>query len=151
FTCVNNRLTCVCPQECTSSDSCGQDSVCYFYDGNCGHSAPGYCLSRADVSQGQCDAKPVCGCDGNRYDTFCAALVAGVSSSVAPTRDCSIAPLPCNDWPSTASCSPTWYCLVSNGGGMSCGSVSGACTSYNAAVCNCESLPAGVVQLTCTI
>ena len=151
FTCPNNRLTCVCPQQCTSSASCGQDAICYFYDGNCGQQAAGYCLSRADASQRPCDAKAVCGCDGNRYDTSCAALGAGVSPNVAPTRACSVAALPCNDWPSTASCNPTSYCIGSSGGGQSCSSVSGACTSYNATACNCETLPSGVVQLTCTL
>ena len=151
FTCANNRLTCVCPAECTKSDQCGQDATCYFYDGNCGREATGYCLSLAVASQWQCDGKAVCGCDGNRYDNSCAALVARVSPNVAPTRDCSSAPLPCNDWPSTASCSPTWYCVVSSGGGKSCSTVDGACTSYNAAACTCELLPSGVVGLTCTI
>jgi len=150
FTCQNNRLTCVCPQQCTSATSCGQDSVCYFYDGNCGRQAAGYCLSLADAAKWQCDAKPVCGCDGNRYDNTCAALAARASANVAPTRDCSVPALACNDWPSTASCNPTWYCRNSSGGGQSCGSMSGACTSYNAAICTCETLPSGVVQLTCT-
>jgi hypothetical protein len=151
FTCANNRLTCVCPQQCTSAASCGQDAICYFYDGSCGQQAAGYCLSRADASQRACDAKAVCGCDGNRYDNACAALVAGVSANVAPTRACSSAPLPCNDWPSTASCTPTWSCTIVSSGGMSCSTVSGVCTSYNAAICNCETLPSGVVQLTCTL
>jgi len=63
FTCTNNRLTCVCPQQCSTFTSCGQDSFCYFYDGNCGHQAAGYCLSLADASKRACGAKAVCGCD----------------------------------------------------------------------------------------
>ena len=39
----------------------------------------------------------------------------------------------------------------SSGGGKSCSTVDGACTSYNAAACTCELLPSGVVGLTCTI
>jgi hypothetical protein len=151
FTCTNNRLTCVCPAQCTTSASCGQDALCYFYDGDCGHQSAGYCLSRADASQRPCAAKAVCGCDGTRYDTACAALTAGVSPNVAPTRACSTVALACNDWPSTASCNPTWYCLVNSGGGQTCSIVSGSCTSYNAAACSCETLPSGVIQLTCTI
>src|SRR4029078_8642063 len=166
FTCTNNRLTCVCPQQCSTFTSCGQDSFCYFYDGNCGHQAAGYCLSLADASKRACGAKAVCGRDGTRYDPACAALGAGVPANgaprtgllaagppptAAPPRDCSVPPLPCNDWPSTASCNPTWYCLVSSGGGQTCSSVAAACPSYTAAICTCETLPSGTVQLTCTI
>jgi hypothetical protein len=151
FECQNNRTTCVCPPQCTRSDQCGQDALCYFYDGNCGRDAPVYCLSLARVSQWTCDDKPACGCDGNTYGNQCAALVAGVSANISPTRACAAEPLPCSHWPSTGSCSPTWTCRIWSSGGRGCGSSDGSCISYNDEVCDCETLPSGTVQLTCTL
>lgn len=161
FTCQNNRLTCVCPQQCTSAASCGQDAICYFHDGNCGRQLAGYCLPRADAAKWPCASKAVCGCDRNLYDNTCAALAAGVSPNVASTSDCAAAPIPCSDRASAASCYPTQYCDVWNSGGSiteSCAAFQGTCAqpscdciSYNAQTCSCALLPSGIVRLTCTI
>jgi len=151
FECQNNRITCVCPPECTRSDQCGQDAVCFLYDGTCGDDSPGFCASLARASQWTCDDKPACGCDGKVYGNECAAIVAGVSANVAPTRSCAFKPLPCDDWPSTASCSPTFFCMYLKSGPQSCGVLDGNCISYNDEVCDCETLPSGDVQLTCRL
>jgi hypothetical protein len=160
FECQNNRITCVCPQTCTRSDQCGQDSICYLYDGNCGGGVGGYCLLLARASAWTCDQKPVCGCDGTLYDNLCVAVAARVSPSAAPTSACATQPLRCSDNPSAPSCYPNQYCMAWNTSGsvsescahfdVTCAQPSCDCIRYNAQTCACELLPSGIVKLTCT-
>ncbi len=162
WACVNNRTTCMCPPECTKSDQCGPDAICIFDDGNCGKDRKGYCLPPARASQWVCnDQKPTCGCDGNLYQSSCAAVAARVSPSAAATDNCAAPPLPCSDSPSTPSCYPTLLCRVQNQGGSlsgwcerfaaACAQPSCDCVAYNAQTCNCEMLPSGIVRLTCNL
>jgi hypothetical protein len=159
FECQNDALACVCPPECASSDQCADGSICFFYDGYCGGTTPGYCQSLADADEWQCDDEaPSCGCDGNLYDSYCAAVAAGVSPNAAPTSDCTSEPLPCGEG---VACYPSDYCMLWNDGSSvsaSCDAFDGGCAqpscdciSYNEAACDCELLPSGLITLTCLI
>ena len=68
-----------CIRPCSSDADCGTGEVCVTMPGHCGDpTAPAACVAVPD----QCPMlglMPVCGCDGNTYDTVCEALLAGVA------------------------------------------------------------------------
>ncbi len=72
---------------CIADDDCAPNQFCQR-DGNCG--GEGVCEIKADSCVDK--PSPICGCDGELYDSPCMAHVHGVS--VAGSEDCAINPDP---------------------------------------------------------
>lgn len=66
---------------CRSNDACAPDEYCAFSPELCGKGQKaGACRPRPAVCAAEYD--PVCGCDGNHYESACAAHAAGVDLAV---------------------------------------------------------------------
>ena len=162
FECVDDQVACICPPECASSEECGAGELCVFTDGYCGRDDSGYCQSLEMAGEWSCGSEkpPTCGCDGKLYDSYCDAIVAGVSPNKAPPSDCTAEPVPCSDEPGAIACyASTNYCMFWNDGSspscddwnVDCSEPSCDCISYNEEGCDCVTLPSGVLTLTCKL
>ena len=99
------------PSRCETNEQCGADEYCSREAGVCDESA-GVCSGRPTY----CDLilaplLPVCGCDGNTYDSSCHAGAAGVN--VARLGPCE--PLYCGGFVG-AECAPDKVCVYTLGG-----------------------------------
>lgn len=64
---------------CTSNTDCDPDQLCYFVEAaSCGEVAAGLCFPFPLGCEGV-EPSPVCGCDGQTYESQCAADLAGVA------------------------------------------------------------------------
>src|SRR4051794_34417681 len=64
---------------CKTNEQCAKDEFCAKFAGSCEDS--GKCETRPQdcTERGKMLTKPVCGCDGRSYDSFCLAAAAGVN------------------------------------------------------------------------
>lgn len=128
---------------------CSAKQFCSYADAACGE---------ADVGSGQCEARPaactfvsrpVCGCDGETYDSGCAANAAG--AAVRREGACSDAPVGkrCGGW-SAHNCAANEFCNYAvEAGGTGCASIPAdgfgsceakptGCSKILAEVCGCD-------------
>ena len=137
---------------CNDDSACNLESRCLFEVGSCG-SVSGRCVSDEAASHpcSSYDQMPVCGCDGQSYDSECAALQAGAAVDYQGICEVVTTPEtpPEQDPPTDGSCGGTYcagsdFCAFddgtcgSNPGTGTCVDPLGVCTSPTYPVCGCD-------------
>jgi hypothetical protein len=121
-------------EACDAARPCGDGRYCDYPDGRCGAGLPGVCRLRSDPLAGVCLPAEVCGCNGQTYESACAAAYAGVD--VATDGRCGAT---CR---TNEECQSSEFCELQGcgaGGARGlCRSRPQACTQEYAPVCGCD-------------
>ncbi len=162
------QVTCECPPTCTTNADCGANELCRFGTFGCGGGSKiGFCDGRPDpITCGT--GGPVCGCDGEVYESRCAASVAGTAITDAPGTDCDAERVPCTDDPNGLRCfvANEWCALQSpessfpdtcqRFGGtvtpcstLDCDCLDKIAQEQSAQTCTCSVLPSGLHVVAC--
>jgi Kazal-type serine protease inhibitor domain len=83
-------MTAGCQTTCSSNTDCSNGDYCQFVEGECLTTTPllGYCQSLPDAAACTGLVSPVCGCNGESYESPCAAALA--SQTVAASGYCQL-------------------------------------------------------------
>jgi len=123
-------------ETCTDNSDCPPDFFCDKDTGNCNGEGLG-CAEKPEPEDCTETGSPVCGCDGNTYDSYCLAQASGVN--VASEGACE-GEETCTD---NSDCSSGYYCEKAVGdcdGEGTCQTKpdSGDCTETGSPVCGCD-------------